>query len=350
MAKKILHILKSNSYSGAENVVATIIDSFESHKLNSEFVYVSPDGPIRDVLNEKNIKFEPLKSLAISEIKRVIKKYNPDIIHAHDFSSSVICSVSCGKIPVVSHLHNNCPWLKKPCLKSIVYFISCFKYKHIIGVSDSVFEEYIFGKVIAKKTLVAGNPIDTKKVVELAGKSVSKECYDICFLGRLTEQKDPLRFVEFIKVLSNTVNVTAVMIGDGELRHDLENKIRSLKLEDKITIKGFLSNPYSLLKNTRVLCIPSKWEGFGLVAVEALSLGIPVVASNVGGLPGIITEKCGKICNTDNDFLDFMKDILTKKELWEKYSKGAIQRATELDNVEDYCVKLDEVYKQLLTI
>ena len=105
--------------------------------------------------------------------------------------------------------------------------------------------------------------------------------------------------------------VKAVMIGDGELREIVEEKIQELGLEEIINLKGFLENPYEVLQKCKVLCMPSRWEGFGLAAVEALALGVPVVATEVGGLPGIIDESCGKLCDSKETFVEEIGSLLS---------------------------------------
>ena len=184
----ILHILNTGSFSGAENVVISIINEFQKRNIeNIELIYVSLEGSIRERLEKEKIKYEPIKKMSVGEIKRVIKKYNPDIIHAHDFTASIICAVSAQKIPVISHIHNNCPWLKKICLKTLAYGMTCFKYKYMLGVSDSVFEEFIFGRFFDKKEKIVGNPISVELIRRKTDGSNSGEEYDIAFLGRLSE-------------------------------------------------------------------------------------------------------------------------------------------------------------------
>ena len=106
---KIIHFLNTNKYSGAENVAISIINQMKN---DNEIIYVSLDGPIREYLEENNITFEPIKKIGISELRRVIKKYNPDIIHAHDFTASIISSLVRGKRKLISHIHNNVKWLR----------------------------------------------------------------------------------------------------------------------------------------------------------------------------------------------------------------------------------------------
>lgn len=344
MTKRILHILNSTSYSGAENVVITTIEGFRASDTDYEFIYASPDGSINGVLSKRGIIYAPMKSVCPSEVWRLIKKYNPTILHAHDFKASMVAAAAAGKIPVISHIHNNSPWLKKYCVYSLAYAVSCIKYKYILGVSDSVFSEYVFGKLIKNKAYVVGNPIDTSRVVAAATAADSKEAYDVCFLGRLCEPKDPLRFVELIKALNERVNATAVMMGDGPYRKAVEEKISKYGLSDKITVKGFVTNPYGILKNSKVLCAPSKWEGFGLMTVEALSLGVPVAASNVGGLPNILTPYCGALCRNDNEFIEFLYKLLTDAESYRDFCRGAVRRAEELNNITEYCKKIHSFY------
>ncbi|MBR5156072.1 MAG: glycosyltransferase [Clostridia bacterium] len=344
MGKKVLHILNTSKFSGAENVVVTLIEAFCKMSDDTEFIYVSPDGSIRKVLEEKKITFEPVKAVSVSELRRVIKKYKPDIIHAHDFTASIIAALAAGKISVISHLHNNGPWLKKYCIKSFAYGISCIKYRHILSVSDSIFSEYVFGRFIKGKGAVIGNPINTLKVAGLAERAEESETFDVCFLGRLCEAKDPVRFVEIVRKLSESIPVKTVIIGDGPYRQKVEEKILEYGLGESIVLKGFLSNPYGILKKSKALCAPSKWEGFGLMAVEALSLGVPVAASPVGGLVDIVTDRCGKFCQTDSEFVDFLESVLKDEETFKTYSQAAKDRAKELDNMDDYYNKIKSFY------
>lgn len=343
---KIVHILKSNKYSGAENVAITIINKMKDR---NDIVYVCPEGEIREYLKKYNINYEPVKKISVKEIKRIIKKYKPDIVHAHDFSASVISAIASNRKNVISHLHNNNPRMKKINLYSIIYLCSTLKYKKILMVSQAIMDEYVFRKNIAKNVEILGNPIELEKIVKLSKEYKCDELYHIAFLGRLSDPKQPEKFIQLIKELKETIkNIKAVMIGDGPLREKCEKIIKENDLEKNIILKGFIKNPFPILKNSKVVCMTSKYEGFGLAAIEALVLGKPVVATDVGGLPDIVNDTCGKIYKEIEEAKKEVIKLLDNEEYYKSKSLNAIKRSQEMNNIDEYINKLEKIYKQCI--
>jgi glycosyltransferase involved in cell wall biosynthesis len=287
--------------------------------------------------------------MEISEIKRVVKSYNPDIIHAHDFRASVICAFANVSLPVISHLHNNSPWLKKYGFYSFIYLFASFRFKKILLVSSSIMDEYVFSRFIKDKIKLVSNPIHVNAIVEKAKKhNPQPEFFDIIFVGRLTVAKNPLRFIKIMNNLINNIpTVTACIVGSGELEAACKYKIEQLHLTNHITFTGFLENPYPIMASSKLLCMTSDWEGFGLVAIEAFSLGLPVVASPVGGLINIVNSSSGKLCETNNEYILELKKLLSDSVYYKKMSEGALLRAKELDNFPDYCGEIERIYKNI---
>jgi len=343
---KVMHLLNTSSFSGAENVAIAIINATKD---TVDSCYVSFDGSIKEVLSKHNIRFIPVTKMSASEIRRVVKLFRPDLIHAHDFTTSVVAAISFVNVPIISHLHNNSPWIKTICPNSIMYLLASLRVKKIIGVSQSIFDEYIFGKLIKRKTKVISNPVDIHSIVQ---KSLSSDIttmnYDIVFLGRLSTQKNPLRFIRIIEQLQpNRVGLKAAMIGSGEMEAECICRLEAEGLTGKIDMLGFLDNPYPILSSAKMLVMPSVWEGFGLAAVEALALGVPVIASPVGGLVDIVTEECGKLCQGDEDFITEISRMLDDVDYRKTKVENAYKRAVELDNSEKYMNDLWEIYKDI---
>lgn len=338
----VLHIVNSKIYSGLEKVACDIIQNLD-YQYNG--IYVTQNGPIVDILKEKNISYEIIKKVNIKEIKRVIKKYAPDIIHAHDFTASVI-SASCKKnIKLIAHLHNNCPWLKYPGLKSVAFLYAGIKADKILTVSDSIEKEFIFSKFIKNKIICIGNPINTQEISDkIKGLKIEKK-YDICCVARITEQKNPFKFIEIIKNLTKkNKNIKAIWVGDGELRDEVNKKIKEEKLEKNIQLVGFQKNPYIYMAESKVFLLTSDWEGFGLVAVEALTLGLPCVVSNVGGLKEIVNNKCGELCINNNEYVNEIFKLLNDNNYYNLKSKSSIETAISLNNIKKYIEKINKLY------
>lgn len=350
---KVLHVLNTGKYSGAENVAITIINSLRD---KVEGVYASLEGEIEEVLSEQNIPFFSLGKNKIewNRLKLVIKETNPDIIHCHDYTTGVLVGSCSHKIPIINHLHNNPPWIKKVCVNSFIYRLASRKFDRILTVSDSVMDEYIFGNALKKKTIIVGNPISrevilTKSREEFDG-NLGAQMIDVAFLGRLSPQKNPECFVDIIEDLNrlNNNKITAVMIGDGELRDKIEQLIKARKLEKTINLLGFQKNPYCILKNCKILCMPSRWEGFGLAAVEAMTLGIPIAAAPVGGLKELVNDSCGKLCKEETEFVSSINKWLKDEEWYGELRDGAKKRSMELENLKEYSKNLKNVYKCLV--
>lgn len=132
------------------------------------------------------------------------------------------------------------------------------------------------------------------------------------------------------------------------MRSSVEEKIEELELKNTVTLYGFKSNPYPYLANSKVLCMPSKWEGYGLVAAEALVFEKPVIASPVGGIPGIVNEPCGSLCKSKEEFVDVLERYLNDIAFYEKKVKGARLRASELDNFPQYFKLLMDTYYTII--
>ena len=135
---KILHLLNTNRYSGAENVVCQIINLFSLDD-SYEMLYCSPKGDIENSLKERNVRYVGIDKLTCKEVKRIIIEQQPDIIHAHDMKASFIASFVCGKIPLISHIHNNAYDSRGITLKSVAYLKAAWKAKHILWVSQSAY-------------------------------------------------------------------------------------------------------------------------------------------------------------------------------------------------------------------
>lgn len=298
--KRILHILASNKYSGAENVVCTMIECFKDE---IDMAYCSPIGEIKEIIEDKKIAYYGLKKFNINEIKKTIEIYNPDIIYAHDFKASILAGAINFNGKVISHLHKNDPAMKRISIKSIIYYIISKKFYKIVGVSKSILNEYIFKNGIKDKFNIFYNFVDSDEINKKAKEIRLKKKYNICYVGRLSSEKNPLIFIEIVKELNKNKKTTAVLVGDGILKEECIKKIEEYQLQKVVDLVGFQKNPYPYILNSDICIMPSKFEGFGLVAIESMVLNKPVFNSGVGGLKEIFQNDNYYICNNINEYV-----------------------------------------------
>lgn len=285
---RIVHLLQSNIFSGAEAVACSVIDLFREEE-GFEMIYVSPDGPIREILPGRRIRHFPLREFCQKEIDRAIRELRPDLIHAHDFNASVRAA-RYRNVRIVSHLHHDPAWFSKISLRSLLYQACTNRYEAILGVSSAILEEYVFHRQVEKKMICLPNTVDAEKVLRMAAEETIQP-FDLLFVGRLAEPKDPLRFLRIVKDTAKRADrkISAVLVGDGPLRRQCEEYICQNQLQDTVRMAGFDPNPYKYMQAARVVLMPSEHEGFGLVAVEAMLLGKVVLGTPVGGLRKILS-------------------------------------------------------------
>ena len=335
---RILYLTPTDVFSGGERVTRDI--AREMQRRGHTVVYCGIEGSVRQAVEAVGVTFLALDGFSPASVRAAVRAWKPDLIHTMDFRASTYAAMT--GVPFVAHLHNDPLWLSGINANSLAMLLfGCFA-KHILTVSDSVMEEYRFGRVLKKKTTVLGNIVDTEAVRQAAKEPLpegfSESCtYDLLFFARLTEQKQPMTFLQIVaKLRERLPNLTALMIGDGELRPDVEAEIVRLGLSDAVTVAGYQTRPFPLAKRARLLLMPSKWEGFGLTAVESMALGLPVLGTPVGGLQFVLTEACGGILPDADAFAARAEALLTDPALYEAASRAARERAEKFSDQKTY--------------
>lgn len=343
---KILHLLESPHFSGAENVVCQIIGMMREEK-NIEMIYSSRDGQIREVLEERNITFAPIRELTVKEVKRVIEEQQPDIIHAHDMRASFIVALACGKIPLISHIHNNAFDSRGISKKSIAYFYAGLKAKHIFWVSDSSFEGYAFHRFLEKKSTVLYNIINIEELYDKMHKDLKEYDYDVVYLGRLTHQKNPQRLISILKiVIENFPGIKIAIIGTGDLEDETKRLVKECGLLNNISFLGFQSNPLKILHDSKVMIMSSRWEGTPMCALEAMALGVPIVSTPVDGLKDIVRSgENGYLSDDDNELANKILLVVKNKEIHKKWSEQIFVDAKQINDIEKYRSEILQTYK-----
>jgi len=160
------------------------------------------------------------------------------------------------------------------------------KADHIISLSHGVKNDLVDNfDMPPDKITPIHNPIAIQKIIEKSTEPVSypwnrQSCRIVIAVGRLYEQKGYFDLIEAFSRLEMDRPVKLVILGEGELRGQLEDFIASKGLQNDIWMPGFVENPWACMRDADVFVLSSHWEGFGNVIVEAMACGTPVVVTD----------------------------------------------------------------------
>ena len=341
---RVMHLISTDVFSGAENVACQIINLFKD---NQEYImtYCTVIGKNKEALECRGINTTELDRFNLKSIKKACSSFKPNIIHAHDPKAAIAAVLTNNKQNIISHIHSNHRYMRKITLKSLIYHF--YIEKHIIGiiwVSNSARDEYVFAKNIPKTlpSYVIQNVVDGNQLKSIAKTDKNNYNFDIIFLGRLEDVKDPLRFVKLIEKIKQHQEIKVAMVGDGSLRSQVEEEINKLSLNKNIVLFGNQVNPYKILLNSKILVITSKYEGMPMNALEAIACNIPVVSTPVDGLLDIIDRKY--LCKTDQDFVEIILKILNSEEVRKHYKNKLSVLDKKLNNTVDFSNSVSRLY------
>ena len=188
----------------------------------------------------------------------------------------------------------------------------------VVAVSEAVKEDLRnWVQLPHSRVRVIHNSVDLKGIARAVSKDLpggSKlGAKTILTLGRLVEEKDHVTLIRaFAKVATTDPEVKLVILGEGPMRRELENLVKHLDLMDRISLPGFVDNPFSWLAQARLFVLSSQFEGFGNVVIEALATGCPVVSTDCpGGSTAILQHgRFGRLTPVGNS--DAMADAINE--------------------------------------
>ena len=210
-------------------------------------------------------------------------KYKPNIVHSHHRRITLIFSVfkllPFVKLKLMHTSHN------------VFNYGQLFRYARcdlLTGVSKSVVGNLIdFFRFKKERVKLIYNGI-----AEYKGDFLPNESDSAVVVGRLTVQKGHIYLLKaWKKVISQIPDAILYIVGDGELREELENFVLNFNLSQNIVFMGFCPNPTEWMLKTEFTILPSLWEGLPLSPIEAFSVKRTVVATAVDGTPEVVIDK-----------------------------------------------------------
>ena len=227
--------------------------------------------------------------LFLHRLRETIKSLHPDIIHSHLNSVGYLCLLFfCKNIPIFQTIHSEAgkdinpivSWLLKKRIHQKKWNIT------LVGISKTITSQ---AKVFYKTNKI----ITINNGIERPGQrffNSSSKIYDFVSCGRLVKSKgfDKV-LIAFSMICRKSEKL--VIIGDGKEMGNLKLLSRKLGIEKQVIFTGLVDNPSLYLSQSKVFVLPSEYEGNPITILEAMSMGLPVISSNVGGIPDVIKNK-----------------------------------------------------------
>ena len=174
----------------------------------------------------------------------------------------------------------------------------------------------------------------------------------ILSVGRLHPSKNHQTAINALALIKD-LNFEYWIAGLGELEEELKTQVKNFKLQNKVKFLGYVSDIPSLLKKADIFLVPSRWEGYGLAAVEAMNASLPCVISNVPGL-GDLIKKDGEdaflVAPSDEQIItQRLKQLVENKNIRHEMGKKAFARSLNFGvdtMIKDYIKLYKEVYDE----
>lgn len=309
---KICHIFKITGVSGSENHLLTLASHLNRSQYRLTFCLLVERGPdlsayiaALEAVGVEVIRFPiraDLDPLLLWQLMRFLRAQRPDVVHTHLIHGDLYGTLAtrlAGVPFVVSTKHNDdvfrqrglCAWLDRTLARyqdriiTISYHLERF-YVEVEGLPADKILTIHYGLDPCAFLQDAGEGVDVRSEL-----GISADAPLVSVVGRLTEQKGHTYLLDaFAEVIQALPSAHLLVVGDGELRLALERQAARLGLRDSVTFTGRREDVPRIMMALDVLVMPSLWEGFGLVLLEAMAAGRPVVASQVSAISEIVVE------------------------------------------------------------
>ncbi len=311
---RIAHIIKVTRISGAEGHLLLLLAGLRERGIDARLIIlVEPELPMDDMLEAARERGIPTKRLItrrdydfplLLRLRRALREIDPDITHTHLIHADVygyLAAMAAGSRPVISSRHNDDQFRHRPRWRRLNRWL----WRRLdagIAISAAIrqFAIEIEGAP-GHKLSVVHYGMNTRWLsdasIEKARRQLRAELGlgdDALLLGmvcRLTEQKGiPYAMEALRRLRAGFPNAHLVIAGDGEKAAELKRLASSLGIADRLRWLGWRADAADVMAAFDVLLVPSLWEGFGLVLLEAMSRRLPVVASRVSAIPEILLD------------------------------------------------------------
>jgi glycosyltransferase involved in cell wall biosynthesis len=351
---KICHVIGTLQVGGAEKQYINQINALSElgHEIHAVVLSQVTEKALLDAINGNiKIHFLPVKliklPLVVARLMLLFRRHKIEVVHAHMFWASLYAALAArlsGIKVLITTEHGMNPWKKKVHYWAERIFISSKTYKRICVSKDILDNRVARDRLPAEQLLVLPNGV---KVNDYCARHwSSNEPVRLVAVGRLIEAKDYGVLFEAIGLLPQYPLQLSVL-GEGELHSDLQALIHKLDLGEKISLLGNQDDPISWLYNSHIFVMSSKREGQPMALLEAMSTGIPIVSTNVGGIKDTLNDLSALLVEADDAAVlaVAIKKMIGDVELANHLGRQAFNDLVEHYAINSVTIKLLDIYK-----
>ncbi len=372
---KVLHIIPTLKKGGAERLAIDICNALNRlENVDCRLIYFYPGNDYKFLLNDLDHQLIPAKYIpsisgkAIVEVDKLatfINDFQPDLIHSHLFEAELVArAVKYSKAVYFSHCHDNMPPFTSFSLKTLfnknrllrLYEKSCLlkMYRqtggnNFIAISNDThrfFKENLPSDLQNIALLL--NAINVSLFLSKKIRQAPSELLKLVTVGSLVDKKNQIFLIEVIKLLkSKNIKVKLDMLGDGPNRSQIQKRIETEDLQNEIQLHGIVDHVEHFLWDAHIYVHSATYEPFGLVLVEAMAAGLPVVTLDGKGNRDLIKEGENGFMIYDSDPRLFVEKIINLKDDKLQYleiSKYAVNFSRQFD-IDTYAHELMKLYQ-----
>jgi glycosyltransferase involved in cell wall biosynthesis len=350
--KKVLFVITKANWGGAQRYVYDLATHLDQKRFVAT-VALGGDGQLATLLQHANIPTTTIANLerdvtlkkewsAFRELLCLLRRERPDILHLNSSKAGALGALA-GRITGVPRIiftahgwafNEDRPWRQR-LLIALAHWFTVLLCHYTIAVSSALPRQLSLPGTAKKfKILNPGRTIGAtfsrtqarQKLTELRPALLGHE--NRFWFGVVAElhpiKRLHILIESFERLATKHGNIRLVIIGDGALRMTLDQLIKRKGLSESVFLLGAIADAARFLKAIDVFVLPSKSESYGYVLHEAGICGVPVIATNVGGIPDTVkNEVSGLLVPPD--------DVVALESAMERYLKDASLRRTHAD-------------------
>ena len=324
--------------------------------LNRKMISLFRDDVARSPIHL--IRFFPAVFKDILAVRRAILSRGIDLLHPHDNLSKILGGVAAATagIPAVAHCHD---LLGQGFIDRMLLQAQRLLMDRVIAVSGSVQERLIQGGMDPRQIRTIENGIDVERFspgrssLSRAGLSIPEAHRVIGVVGMFDPVKGHVFLLKAIKRLQKTGagNLTCLLVGEGRLEAELKAYVNATGINGQVCFLGYRRDVADLMALMDVVVMPSLRESFGIVALEAMAMKVPVIASRIGGLEEIVEhEKTGLLVTpADADALaEAIRKLADNPEMSRRMGAAGRRKVEEKFSIESTIRRTEALYRECI--